>query len=327
VKRREALRLTLSVLAALTVLPALAQPARQPRRIAYLGNVRGGVELTWLAAFRRGMTELGWSERRDYTIDERFGPTPGELDSFAAQLVASAPDLFVVPAEPATRALLKYTRTIPIVFVNATDPVGAGMVSNLKRPGENVTGLSTLARELFSKRVELLKEAIPQMTHIALLVDATAVSPTPMVTETETAAARLKVRVSRFELQNPAEIEPAVRRAAAAGASACMMTNGPLIAGNTRTVLEQVQRLHIPAMFNSSSVIEAGGLIAYGANIPDNYVRAAKYADKILKGSKPGDMPIEQPAKFELAINLKTARSLGLNIPQSVLLRADRVIE
>ncbi len=312
------------LMAALT--PSLAQQPK-PRRIGYLGNVQGGAETLWLAAFRRGMGALGWIEGRDYVVDERRGPTTAELDRLAQELVAARPDLLLVPAEPATRALLKHTRTIPIVFVNATDPVGTGVVANLKRPGGNVTGLSTLALELFAKRVELLKEASPRLTHLALLVDATAVAPMPMVAQTQAAATRLKIRLSRYELRAPSDIEPALGRAATAGANGCMMTLGPLIAGYGNAVLEQVQRLRMPAIFNSPSLVEAGALIGYGANVPDNYLRAAGYVDRILKGAKPGELPIEQPVKFDLVVNLKTARALELNIPQSILLRAERVIE
>jgi putative ABC transport system substrate-binding protein len=309
-------------------LAALAQQEKRVRRIGFFSPSIPQINVAWLAAFRAGMLELGWVEKRDYVIDARYANGVAQaMPGLAAELVASQPDLLLTSADEAVRVLALKTKTIPIVFATINDPLGNRVVASLQRPGGNATGLTSLSRDLGAKRLQLLKEAFPQVTHVVVLFHAALLSGVSQVNEIADAAERLKIRVTPIELQQAADIEPAFKRGAALGAHAYLVTRGPLLSTHLPAIVDRVLRSKVPAMFGGSEFVEAGGLMSYAPSFTDNYRRAAAYVDKILKGAKPGDLPIEQPTRFELVINMKTAKAMGLTIPQSVLLQATRVIE
>ena len=309
-------------------LSALAQTERRVRKIGYLSQASARVNAARLAAFRAGMLELRWVEGRDYSIDARYanGVTHA-LPSLAAELVATRPDLLLVAADENVRLLEKSTKTIPIVFVITEDPVGTGIAASLRRPGGNATGLTTLSAELSAKRLQLLKEAFPHVANIVLLFEPDNVGSVSQAKEIGEVASRLDVRITPIELRQPADIEPAFRRATAVGAQAYIVTTGGTIASQRREIADRINRLKTPAMFANSQYAEAGGLMSYGPSFTDNFRRAAAYVDKVFNGVNPGDIPIEQPTKFELIVNMKTAKATGLTFPESFLVQANRVIE
>jgi len=326
-QRRRMLTLAAAGLAALW-LPAFAQQEKRARRIGYFsgGSLRNNA--TWLAAFREGMAALRWVEGRDYLIDERYANGVAQaLPGLAAELVATQPDLLLTPGDEGVRMLVQRTKTIPIVFATVQDPLGSAVVASLQRPGGNATGLTSLSLDLGAKRLQLLKEAFPRVANVVLLFDPADVGSVSLVKESEEAAARLKMRVTAIELRQPADIEAAFKRGAALGAHAYSVAQGFFINTLRQAILERSLRSKVPAIFYNNQFVEAGGLMSYSASWEDNFRRAAAYVDKILKGAKPGDLPIEQPVKFELIVNLKTAKAMGLKFPQSFLIRADRAIE
>ena len=305
--------------------PALAQQEKRVRRIGYLTRATAQSNVPWLAAFREGMSELRWVEGRDYAIDARYANGIGQaMAGLAAELVAAQPDLLLTTGEGAIIPLAQKTKTIPIVFAIANDPVGSGIVASLQRPGGNATGLTTLSRDISAKRLQLLKEAFPRVTHVAVLFDTNNVG---QLKEIEAVAPRMGVRITPFELPQPADIEPAFKRGAALGAQAYIVTQMGIVNSQRRAIVDQTIRFKVPNTAGNTEFVEAGGLMSYSNSSRDNFRRAAAYVDKILKGAKPGDLPIEQPVKFELILNLKTAKAMGLTFPQSFLVRADRVIE
>ena len=309
-------------------LSAHAQTERRVRKIGYLSQASARVNAARLAAFRAGMLELRWVEGRDYSIDARYanGVTHA-LPGLAAELVATRPDLLLVAADENVRLLEKSTKTIPIVFVITEDPVGTGIAASLRRPGGNATGLTTLSAELSAKRLQLLKEAFPHVANIVLLFEPDNVGSVSQAKEIGEVASRLDVRITAIELRQPADIEPAFSRATAVGAQAYIVTTGGTIASQRREIADRINRLKTPAMFANSQYAEAGGLMSYGPSFTDNFRRAAAYVDKVFNGANPGDIPIEQPTKFELIVNMKTAKATGLTVPESFLVQANRVIE
>jgi putative ABC transport system substrate-binding protein len=322
--RREAVLALLSIGAAPL---AIAQTGRSIRRIGYLSQSSAQVNAPRLAAFRAGMLELRWIEGRDYLIDTRYANgVTSALPRLAAELVATQSDLLLVPSDEDVRLLAQRTKTIPIVFAIAQDPVGNGLVASLGRPGGNATGLTSLATEISAKRLQLLKEAFPRVAHVVLLFEPDNVGSVSQAKEIEETAPRLGLRVTPIELRQPADIEPAFARATALGAQAYIATTGGTIGNQRQAIVDRIIRLRVPSIFANSEIVEAGGLMSYSISFTDNFRRAATYVDKIFGGAKPGDLPIEQPTKFELVINLKSAKASGLTIPQSALRRADRVI-
>jgi putative ABC transport system substrate-binding protein len=305
-----------------------AQTERRVRRIGYLSQASTQVNAARLTAFRAGMLELRWVEGRDYSIDARYanGVTHA-LPGLAADLVATRPDLLLVPSDEDVRLLAQSTKTIPIVFAITQDPVGNGLVASLRRPGGNATGLTTISTELSSKRLQLLKEAFPRVAHIVLLFEPDNVGSVSQAKGIEEVASRLGVRITPIELRQPSDIEPAFNRATAIGAQAYIVTTGGTIASQRQAIADRIIRLKSPAMFANSQWPDAGGLMSYGPSFTDNFRRAAVYVDKILKGANPGEIPIEQPTKFELIVNMKTARAIGFTFPESFLAQANRVIE
>ena len=323
--RRRQFLLAVGAGSLLVSLPILAQQEKRVRRIGYFTPSSARSSVSWLSAFREGMAELRWVEGRDYVMDARYADGISEsIASIANELVASGPDLLLVPADGAIGPLAKRTKTIPIVFAIALDPVASGFVASLQHPGGNMTGLTILAPELGAKRLQLLKEAFPRVAHIVLLSDPAGLA---QVKELEKAAPRLKMRVTTIDIRQASDIEPAFKRGTALGAHAYMVTAGYLVDARRQEIVDHILRSRLPAIFPLSELVEDGGLMSYAPSFKDNYRRAAAYVDKILKGAKPGDLPVEQPTRFELVLNLKTAKAMGIKFPQSILVRADRVIE
>ena len=254
-------------------------------------------------------------------------PTASRRPGLAAEVVATRPDLLLTSGDGVIRLLTQRTKTIPIVFTIAQDPVGNALVASLQRPGGNATGLMSLASDLSAKRLQLLKEAFPRVAHVVLFFEPDNVGSVSQAKEIEQAAPRLGMRITPIGLRQPADIEPAFKRGAALGAQGYMVTASLLAVAQRQAIVDRSLRSKVPAIFENSQLVDAGGLMSYGPSWEDNFRRAAGYVDKILKGAKPGDLPIEQPVKFELVLNLKTAKAMGLRFPQSFLVRADRVIE
>ena len=306
----------------------LAQQEKRVRRIGVFFLTSARFSDHWLAAFRAGMAELRWLEGRDYVIESRYAD--GVLlagPALAAELVATQPDLVLTGAEQAVRMLTQASKTLPVVFAISKDPVGSGIAASLSRPGGNATGLTDLAHGLAGKRLQLLQETMPRVAHVGLLFDPADVGSISQVKEIEEAAPRLRIKVTPIALGQAGNVEQPFKRGAALGAQAYMVADGPLASSQLQFLVDSTVRARIPAIFTTAQYAEAGGLMSYAPSLPDNFRRAAAYADKILKGAKPGDLPVEQPVKFELVINLKTAKALRIVIPQAVRLRADRVIE
>ena len=328
-QRRQILCLTAAGFAALS-LPAFAQQEKRVRRIGYFGLGSLQTSAAWLAAFRQGMLELRWVEGRDYVIDARYGngvSVAQVLGGLADELIATQPDLLLAPGDEPVRLLAQRTKAIPIVFAIAQDPLGSGLAASLQRPGGNATGLTTLARDLSAKRLQLLQEAFPRVAQVVLLFEPADVGSVSQAKEIEDAARRLRMRVTPIELRQVADIEAAFKRGAALGAQAFIVAQGPFINTQRQAIAARTMRAKAPAIFGADQYVDAGGLMSYGASQSDNFRRAAAYVDKIFKGAKPGDLPVEQPVKFELVINMKTAKAMGIKFSQSFLVRADRVIE
>ena len=325
---RRALLIGLGLGTLSALLPALAEQERRVRRIGYLSGSSAKTNASWLAAFRQGMAELRWIEGRDYVIDARYANAVAQaLDSLAAELVAAQPDLLLAGGGHSSHLLAQRTKTIPIVFATAQDPVEDGLASSLQRPDGNSTGLTNMAGQLGPKRMQLLREAFPRVAHVVVLFEPDTATGSLQLKEIEAAAPRLKMRVSPIELRQPGDIEPAFRRGTALGAHAYIMTQGFLLNTQHQAIADHLLRSRAPAIFASEEHAEAGGLMSYAPSFRDNFRRAAAYVDKILKGAKPGDLPIEQPVKFELVVNMKTAKALGIKFPNAILVQATKVIE
>jgi putative ABC transport system substrate-binding protein len=324
--------LTLSLLAA--PLLAVAQPAGQMRRIGLLrGGVTSGVTSSDFernfAAFRQGLRDLGWVEGQNLTIEYRATEGHTErLPALAAELVGLPVEVIVPLGGPtATRAAQDATSTIPIVMMLAGDPVEAGFVTSLAQPGGNITGLAGLGAELSGKRLELLKEAVPQASRIAVLMHTTSRDSANM-RETQAAAQGLGVALHPMEVSRPDEIAGVFAAVPQTGASALLLLIDPLVLEPHRGEVTALALQHrLPAMYPWRLYVDVGGLMSYGISLRGLYQRAPYYVDKILKGAHPADLPVEQPTKFELVLNLKTAKALGITFPPSLLVLADEVIE
>jgi putative ABC transport system substrate-binding protein len=307
-----------------------AQPSPVARRIGYLAlQLSAAPPLT--ASFRRGLHDLGYSEGRDLVIDFRDAEgRPERLDALAAELVASRVDLIVTAAALPAIAASRATRRIPIVVIGAADPVTSGMVASLAQPGGNVTGLSLLLPELVGKRLELLKQAVPSIRRVAVLWQpggSAARTEQDLLKSAATAAEALGLALRLMEARRPAEIDGAFAAMANAQVDALTVLSTPMFGGELRRIVALATRHRLPAMFQFREYVDAGGLVSYGPDLSDLYRRGAVYVDKILKGANPASLPVEQPTKFELVINLKTAKQLGLALSKSVLDRADALIE
>jgi putative ABC transport system substrate-binding protein len=328
-QRREA---TFALVALGTVpLAADAQEGPKVPRIGYLALDLGAF-LHVREAFLQGLRDLGYVEGRNIAIEYRSADgKPERLLALATELVALKVDVLfagggTLPALAAKQA----TSTLPIVFADAADPLTSGLVTNLARPGGNVTGLFALAAELVSKRLELLKQAVPAASRVAVLWQPGALgqrTERDMLNAADVAARALGVRLQLVAARGPADIDEAFSKMIRERAEALAVFPSSMLFGDRRRVIDLAANNRLPAMYLTRQYVEAGGLMSYAPNVPELFLRAATYVDRILKGANPGDLPVEQPTKFELVINLKTARALGLTIPQSFLARADEVIE
>ena len=303
------------------------QPTKVPR-IGYLSGSGLSVLAARIEAFRQGLRELGYVEGKNIIIEWRSAEEKFDrLPKLAAELVRLKVDVIVSPGPGVTRPLKEATSTIPIMMASDTDPVGSGFVASLARPGGNITGLSTLSPELSGKRLELLKEIVPKLSRVAVLATSTNASTAQELRETELAAGALAVKLQYLDVRGPKDIEAAFRAASKERADAVLVLGGPVLASQRTQIVDLVVKSRLPAIYQSGVIVAAGGLMSYGVNQTDLARRAATYVDKILKGAKPADLPVEQPIKFEFIINLKAAKQIGLTIPPNVLARADRVIK
>jgi len=304
--------------------------AQQAGKIPRIG-FRSGQSLSTIStrteAFRQGLRKLGYVEGKNIVIEWRYAE--GKLDrlpALAAELVRLKVDIIVTSGLGSTRPANEATNTIPIVMTQDPDPVRDGYVASLARPGGNITGLSTLAPELSGKRLELLKEVLPKASRVAVLGTSTNASTAQALREMELAAGALAVKLQYLDVRSPKDIDAAFRAASKERADAVIVLGGAMLASQRTQVLDLVVKSRLPAIYQGGVNVEAGGLMSYGVNGNDLARRAATYVDKILKGTKPADLPVEQPMKFELIINLKAAKQIGLTIPPNVLVRADKVI-
>jgi putative ABC transport system substrate-binding protein len=301
------------------------QPTKIPR-IGFLGSVSSSPRI---GAFRQGLRELGYVEGKNIIIEWRHHE--GKLDrlpALAAELVRLKVDIIITAGAPATRAAKEATVTIPIVMMQAGDPVGSGFVASLARPGGNITGLSILAPELSGKRLELLKEVVPKLSRVAVFGTSTTPDNAQSLKEAELAAGALKVQLQYLDVLSLKDIETAFRAASKGRAEAVLyLVAGGIAAGRLTEIAELAVKSRLPVIYSGQGYVEAGGLMSYSVSQNDLDRRVATYVDKILKGTKPADLPVEQPTKFEMIINLKAAKQIGLTIPPNVLVRADRVIK
>jgi putative ABC transport system substrate-binding protein len=322
------LRVVLAAALAILVGPLVgaAQPPGKVARIGVLSSVPAGSPRA--DAFRQGLRERGWVEGQNAAIEWRWAQgRPERYPDLAAEVVRLKVDAIVAGSNAAIAAAQKATRTIPVVMVYSTDPVGLGFVSSLARPGGNVTGLTGLATELQAKRLQLLKETVPNASRVAVLWDPTELGRRAQVGEAEAAARAVGLRPELLEARRPSELDDAIAAAAKEGVSAVLVVPSAMLADYRARVAELAAKSRLPTMCLTREWVEAGCLMSYGTNYPDLHRRAAYFVDRILKGAKPAELPVEQPTKFELVINMKAAKALGLTIPQSLLLRADEVIE
>jgi putative ABC transport system substrate-binding protein len=306
-------------------LPAQQQP--KIARIGFLGSSPPARVETHVQAFRQGLRELGYVEGQNVVIEYRYAEGKFErLPTLADELVRLNVDVIFAQAAPAIRAAKQATKTIPIVFEMLADPVSAGFVASLARPGSNLTGVGGLAPELSGKRLELLKEVIPRLTLVGVLANPANPQFGHMLKNTETAAAALKLRLEVVEIKDRAKVDHALSRLLAARAEALSVVPDPMLIGELNTLVSFANSNRLPAVYGVSGASENGALMAYAPSQTEMFRRAGYYVDRILKGTKPADLPVEQPTRFEFVINLKTARQIGLTIPPNVLARADRVI-
>jgi putative ABC transport system substrate-binding protein len=302
-------------------------PAKAPR-IGFLSPLSPSDAVLWHQAFRLGLRDLGWVEGKNISIEYRYAEGKSDrIPDLAADLVRLKVDVIVASSTSAALPAQKATRVIPIVIAAAGDPVALGLVESLARPSGNVTGLSQMTVELVGKRLELLKEIIPKLSRVAVLWNPQAATSTLNWKEIQLPARQLGLQLHSLEVRSANDFDKAFEDATRARAGALFIMADPVIITNLKRIAGLAAKSRLPSIHNYSEFVDAGGLVAYGVDRADMFRRAATFVDKILKGAKPGDLPIERPTKFELVVNLKTAKALGITIPQSVRFRADRVIE
>jgi putative tryptophan/tyrosine transport system substrate-binding protein len=329
-KRREFVKL----IAGATVAWPLVARAQQPDRMRRIGILSGGpaaedpdTQARWMA-LTQALQQLGWIEGRNLQIEYRLAE--GNADrgrKFAAELVALNPDVIVAAGTTAVQPLLALTGTVPIVFVNVSDPLGAGLVASLARPGGNATGFAQLEYNLTAKWLELLKEIAPSVTRAAVLRDPTITAGVGQFAVIQSVAPSLGIDVSPINDSNADEIERAVTAFAQTANGGLIVTSSGSAAVHRKLIIRLAAQHKLPTVYYRRLYVTDGGLISYGLDFIDQFRRAAGYVDRILKGEKPADLPVQTPTKYELVINLKTAKALGLDVPQSLLVRADEVIE
>ena len=320
-KRRE----FIAGLAAAAVVRPSALRAERARTLPRIGRLSIGNSRID-DAFRQGLRDFGYVEGENLLVEYRHGATPAQMDGLAAELIALKVDVIVAASSQTTRAAFNQTRTIPIVTLS-TNPVALGFVANLAKPGGNVTGVSLLGPEVSGKRLQLLKQAIPGVTRLAVVWNPDDPAAHFSVDESQTAAAALGLKLQVLEGRNANAVDDAMQEAANAQAEAVVLLPAPLFDGFARQIAGFAMRRRLPTLYFDKEAVKDGMLMSYGADILAATRRQAYFVDRILKGAKPADLPVEQPAKFELAINQKTARALGLKLPESLLASADEVIE
>jgi len=306
-----------------------AQQAARVFRIGYVTPSSRSADPSF-AAFRQGLSELGYVEGKNVIVEARFAEGRTErVPDLVAELIGLKVDVLLAGSPLSALAAKNAKTNVPIVFAGVGDPVASGIVASLARPGGNITGVASGAgvASFGGKWLELLKEAVPGISQIAVLANRSNTSNSPFLKGIEVAAQTLKVKIDILDAGNAAELERALAAIGASKAQGMIVTSDPFLYNTRATLVQFAASKRLPAMYFFKPFTDAGGLMSYGASLEDSYRRAATYVDKILKGAKPADLPVEQPTRFELVINLKTAKALGIRIPQSVLLRADRVIE
>jgi putative ABC transport system substrate-binding protein len=310
-------------------LPATgASRAQQPRKFFRIGVLVSATVTYRREAFLQGLRELGYVEGKNITIE--FRSAEGKFDrlpDLAAELVRLKVDVIVTSSNPAVNALKQATRDIPIVMTVVGDPVGAGFIQSLARPGGNITGMSSVAEELSGKRLELLKEIDPKISRVAVFRNPTIPTHAVLWKGTQAAATALGIKLILLDFRGPDEFESLFGAMAKEHAEALIVLPEPIALAQRKQIVDLAAKNRLPGMYPFGEFVDVGGLIAYGPSGADLWRRGAIYVDKILKGRKPADLPVEQPTKFEMVINMKTAKALGLTIPQTILVRADRVIE
>jgi putative ABC transport system substrate-binding protein len=309
----------------------LAAEGQQAGKVWRVGVLVPGVSAgsgEYIEVFRGGLRELGWIEGRNLVLDVRYADNRYDrLPALAAELVALKPDVIFAAAAPAIRAVTQATRTIPIVFETLGDALASGLVSNLARPGGNVTGISGFAPELSAKRLQLIREIVPRAARIAVLANLANPGTPAVVRVTEAAARHMQIQLYVVDVREATGLDGGFDRMARQEVEALVVVSDSMLFGQRRRIIELAARHRLPAVYELRLFPDDGGLLSYGPGRVERFQRAAVYVDRILRGAKPADLPVEQPTKFELVINLKTAKALGLTIPQSLLLRADQVIE
>ena len=310
-------------------LPAGAQQAPKPPKIGFLTPPTPAGAAVLVENFRQGLRDLGHVEGKTFVLEVRYGEGKAErLPELARELVGLKPDVIVTTADVATAAAKRETRTIPIVMGSSIDPVGGGLVASLARPAGNVTGVSGVSSELSGKRLELLRESVPGLTRVAVIWNPDVRGSIFEYKETEAAARTLRLELQSLEVATAEDLDRAFSAAMSQRAQALILAGqNPVTFSKRAEIASFTQKNRLPSMYPSAAYVDTGGLMSYGPTVTYMYRRVAVYVDKILKGAKPAELPVEQPTKFELIINLKTAKALGLTIPQSLIRRADRVIQ
>ena len=327
-RRREFITLIGS--AAVVPLVAAAQPSESMRRVGVLMSTAADDRegQARIAAFRQGLQKLGWIEGQNVRLDIRWGGGDADLDRrFAAELVALTPDVILATASSTVAALQGATRTVPVVFAHAVDPVAAGFVDSLARPGGNATGFVLFEYGISAKWLELLKEIAPSVTRAGVLRDPAMAAGTGQFGALQSVAPSFGVELSPVNVRDAGEIERVVTAFARSSNGGLIVTASPLATLHRDLIVALAARHKLCAVYNLRLFVTAGGLISYGSDVPDLLRRAAGYVDRILKGEKPADLPVQAPTKFEMVVNIKTARALGITVPPSLLARADEVIE
>jgi putative ABC transport system substrate-binding protein len=326
-RRREALILTLASVVPWAPFSAQAQHAGKMARVGRLSPISGATDGRVFEGFRQGLRELGWVEGENIAFEYRFAE--GQLDrlpALASELVGLKMDVILAGSIAGALAAKNATATIPIVMVTTGDPVTSGLVASFARPGGNVTGVTALIEALSAKRLELLKEMVPGVARVGVLTTPAYPAGGRLQRELEEAARALGVQLRMLQIRDPAEFEQALATMNREGVGALMVGPDPMFNTHRIRLVELAAKRHLPTMYGLREFVEVGGLMFYGASLPHMYVHAATLADKILKGARPADLPVEQPTKFELVINLQTAKALGLTISPTLMLRSDEVI-
>jgi ABC-type uncharacterized transport system substrate-binding protein len=314
--------------AAMPLVARAQQPTSTIRRIGILIPESMLAARGLLEAFRQGLKEMGWVEGQNIAFEYRSADGKGDaLPKIAAELVQLRLDAILAEGTTAIQAAKNATQSIPIVMATSNDPVASGLITTLNQPGGNVTGLSLQSSQLAGKRLQLLTEIVPKLAHLVVLSNPTNPSHALAVQEMRVAAQSFRVGLGVVEASAPDKFDSAFATVAAVRAGSLVVLPDPMFFGQHRQIVARTAASHLPSLFPEKEAVEAGGLMAYGPSVPASFRRAAAYVDKILRGAKPADLPVEQPTKFEVAINLKTAKALGLAVPQTLLVAADEVIE